>query len=94
MKKRPRSQREQAVATARVAAAVQLQAHRPQVHESPKIYNRNKQKRLWQKDQEALHAYIGPCYPYAPIFVRPNTPRANMRGFPGTPHPISDRAAA
>lgn len=57
MKQRARSPREQSIVHARVAAASQLQAHRPKVQETEKVYNRNKQKRLWQKDQEALHPF-------------------------------------
>jgi hypothetical protein len=53
MKER-RSVREQAVAAARLRAAVSLQPHRPKVEESAKRYRRTKQKRLWHKDQEAL----------------------------------------
>ncbi|MDB4896051.1 MAG: hypothetical protein JWN15_2313 [Firmicutes bacterium] len=53
MKKR-RSVQEQAVAAARLRAAVSLQPHRPKVEESAKRYRRTKQKRLWHKDQEAL----------------------------------------
>lgn len=56
MKKRVRSGKEQAATQQRLAAAVRLQAHRPKVQESEKTYNRNKQKRLWQKDQEALRS--------------------------------------
>lgn len=56
MKKRTRSAREQAVAQQRLAAGVRLQSHRPKVQESGKAYKRNKQKRLWQNDQEALRA--------------------------------------
>lgn len=57
MKKKARTAKEQAVVQSRVAAAVRLQAHRPKVETSVKNYDRSKQKRLWQKDQEALPSF-------------------------------------
>ncbi|HWI64646.1 MAG TPA: hypothetical protein VNT75_22700 [Symbiobacteriaceae bacterium] len=52
--KKARSRQEQTILTSRVTAAVKLQNRRPQVHADKKAYDRQKSKRLWQKDQEAL----------------------------------------
>jgi len=52
--KKARSQQEQTIVQTRVAAAVRLQNHRPRVHADEKRYDRQKSKRLWHKDQEAL----------------------------------------
>lgn len=57
MKKRARSAHEQRVTQQRLAAGVRLQGYRPKVEDSVKTYNRTKQKRLWQKDQEALRSF-------------------------------------
>lgn len=52
--KKARSRREQAVAVARLKAAVRLQSHPPKVHRDRTTYDRNRAKRLWPKDREAL----------------------------------------
>lgn len=57
MKKKARTAKEQAIVQSRVAAAVRLQAHRPKVEANVKSYNRSKQKRRWQRDQEALRPF-------------------------------------
>lgn len=57
--KKIRSAQEQTVVMQQVRAARQLQQHRPKVEESGKAYSRAKQKRHWQKDQEALCYCVG-----------------------------------
>jgi len=52
--KKARSNQEQTIVQSRVAAAVRLQPYRPKVHANEKKYDRQKSKRHWQKDREAL----------------------------------------
>lgn len=57
--KKPRTAKEQAIITSRVAAGTRLQTHRPKVHADEKSYNRTREKRRWHRDQEALSHFEG-----------------------------------
>lgn len=82
--KKARSAREHAIAVSRVAAAVRLQNHRPQVHDSKKRYDRNQIKRSWQKDQERFS--FGPAgQSQTPL----PTPLANAMYRPSGDQPLS-----
>lgn len=67
--KKTRSVTEQQIALARVSAGRRLEQHRPKVEPDRKKYDRHKEKRRWQRDQEALFSCLATPLPCSPAWA-------------------------